>query len=1105
MSYQPSINIVYDIGKGHIFEEYVPNIKQLDIINELLSSTLTGVQHAHLLVGPYGAGKSLVGAMTASLLTEEKKTRAIKAFFKDVRTVSPELEGNISLNLKNRKLKWIPITITGKSGEFENIILENLQKQCKLHGIDIVYKHDGSYIIDLINIWKKSYLETYVALELELEQAEYTVEILLDKLKLGETAAVALFKMIYPKIAVGTHYYNPNKLDFQEQLEFIFQQLEKARYGIYIVFDEFGRFLQNVSNTKISTTMQQIQDMAELVNRIRNVGMLFITHTGLQQYANSNINLAQAELERVEKRFVEHRLESDSATFYRSAHKLLQNAQARFPDMFLAGDYDTLNKNIVKYNLFAGMSPEEIEGTIIEGCQPIHPLVIQLLPSLSNILGQNDRTLYMFLNQFDIEAHQGEWYYADQLFDYFYPDGTTLLKIDTLKYYRLALSYQVSDIAVRLVKLATLLNFINNRFLLKIDFLQFSLGIEPSEVESVIEELKQVKLLRFNPFTKAYELYEGSLVEFEGVFEQSAQSIVISDEMRVVAIERVFDEKYYLPLGYNTAKSMTRYIESKFALGQHELDYDSLSDGVLVYIISRNTIEKVQIEQYVANYMADDVLFAVTNINFETIAIHVDRYVILNEMLKNTTLINSDSNLKYEIELQIETSIHELQRNLNMLKDYSSNSVAFYMQGEPVTIPTLSAFEEYLDTWIGSRFPHTPEVRNESFNKRKVMPIQRKSAINLLDQILDSSFNGNFTIEGFGPDYLIAATTFKNLSFNFANLDEQTNMELGLLRAHLTAYLENNNHGSILNLFKVAMDKPFGIREALVPLFVVALLKDKWHQMAFYSNDFNIPHMTAVMLYEILEQNAEIYIYEIYTLSDEMVNQLQHINEVFCQNHCVNHPYIIFKELSNWLFSLPRYVQITDKQPKQVLTLKQIIRASETDPLKAISEVVELGLDAKGYYGIKEHLDGFISAFKELLIQETFNVLEISTNEEVNSKYQDVIQQSPQFLELADILTNNEDFIDNFIVKVVGVPLNEWSDVTYDSYFATLSQLKSAADSEEIRLMDGDQVITTIKEVELSVKGNTIYDQLQRIVSAGGRTMNHEEVKYILFKILQGI
>ena len=67
-----------------------------------------------------------------------------------------------------------------------------------------------------------------------------------------------------------------------------------------------------------------------------------ITHTGLQQYVNANTNLTQDELERVEKRFLEHRLESDSSIFYRSAHKLLNKPKDYKPDMFLANDYEQL-------------------------------------------------------------------------------------------------------------------------------------------------------------------------------------------------------------------------------------------------------------------------------------------------------------------------------------------------------------------------------------------------------------------------------------------------------------------------------------------------------------------------------------------------------------------------------------------------------------------------------------------------------------------------------------------------------------------------------------------------------------------------------------------
>ena len=57
MSFQPSINIVHDVGNFTLFEQYVPNIKQLDIMDDVLSNVLLEEQRANLLVGPYGAGK----------------------------------------------------------------------------------------------------------------------------------------------------------------------------------------------------------------------------------------------------------------------------------------------------------------------------------------------------------------------------------------------------------------------------------------------------------------------------------------------------------------------------------------------------------------------------------------------------------------------------------------------------------------------------------------------------------------------------------------------------------------------------------------------------------------------------------------------------------------------------------------------------------------------------------------------------------------------------------------------------------------------------------------------------------------------------------------
>ena len=239
MSFQPSINIVHDVGNVTLFEQYVPNIKQLDIMNDVLSNVLLEEQRAHLLVGPYGAGKSLVGAMTTTLLTHKKITKEIKQFFKDVYTVSPGLEEHLQTTLANRSFKWLPITITGKTGDFENILLESIQKQCAINDIQLTLKHDATYIIKLIEMWENQYPEVYSSLSTVLAISDYTIDLLIEKLESGETSAVALFKTVYSQDVAGTPFYNPDKIDFTEQLAYIFEQLLKKKIGLFIVFDEF--------------------------------------------------------------------------------------------------------------------------------------------------------------------------------------------------------------------------------------------------------------------------------------------------------------------------------------------------------------------------------------------------------------------------------------------------------------------------------------------------------------------------------------------------------------------------------------------------------------------------------------------------------------------------------------------------------------------------------------------------------------------------------------------------------------------------------------------------------------------------------------------------
>lgn len=1098
---------MYDIGQAELFEQFVPNVNQIDILAFILKGILNDEQKAHLMVGPYGAGKSMVGALTASLISARKNSKEVKDFLQNVKMVSPESYEMLTEVFNKKELKWIPVAITGKSGDFDQIVLEAVINQIKEQDVSISLKGDSEQILKMVSLWQREYPETYKRLEEYCNRLNILLPEMLSQIKTGDEEYIVEFKKMYPHLTSGAVFLSESNVSFLEQLEYILKQLKAKKIGIFLVYDEFGRFLQTVNQSNIYQTMQGLQDLAEISNRIQNLGLLFITHTGLRQYASSNNNLSKSELERVEKRFVDHRLESDPALFYRSAFKILESVRtAEGGNLFLVEDFDYLRNEILKHNLFPDMTSSEVDGAIIEGCQPIHPLTIRLLPTLSNILGQNERTLYTFLADNERTSEISSWYYADQLFDYFYPDESTFYLIEELRFYRMAMSYRLIIEAKRIVKLVTLINIVNRPFPITKSFLQFALGLSLEEIERAVNELTNTKLIRFNRFANSYELYSGSLVEFEALLNEYKQSTIINDLRRIEYIDRIFLNKYYLPLAYNSDKSMTRYIEAKFSWKEQLSTVHSIGDGLLVYVLYRDNEEFNQVVQTIKEEKKENILFCIPSLDVEILQEKIDHFIVLHALLDNKELLQQDENLKSEIEIRIENAQYDIEQLLQPLQKFDQKALKWIFNGKELSpFTSKEDLESFISKWMYTRFPHTLEVRNEGFNKSSVTSMQKKAAISILSELINPAFDGKFSITGFGPDYLIYATLLKNQNYNFYALDHLENKELVLMRKRLKEFVQQHPRGKITDLYNILLREPFGMRGPLVPILVTALLKDYWDQMAFYANDFYVSQMNAELMYQVLDQGVDFYEYEIYQLSSQTLNTLKLLNEVFFEGQLAVQPVVLFDSLTSWLRKLPRFTQITGMQPEDILLFKEAIRHSETDPLEAAYRIEKVLKDSgrQELIVIKQVLENHLINVRKEIEETVLDTWFVEKWNEWEKQNTSLIKENPVLAETIKKVNKAEDWLTYLIEKTVGVNLKDWSDITYDSFISAIKQLTVLhEDDKVVKIVTGDQTVMKIKEVEMSIKGKTIYSNVSRIIQNGGRTISPDEVKFIIYKLL---
>lgn len=1108
--FQPSINISYDFQKDNLLTQFVPNQKQLSIIQRVLETVTNANENmnSHLLIGPYGAGKSMVGAIISNLMMSRRNGKTLKSFYANVAQIDQEQSEFLETLIRSKDKRWIPVAIVGHSGKLAEVILQNTVEALKKEGISFSLKGEEDQIIQTIKNWRMNYQSTYSNLEKLCAQDNQSLDTLVAQIKTGSKEAIDLFKKYYTILTSGASLIVTTKTTELEQLEYILKQLKKQKVGLFITYDEFGRFLQLLDKSQTYKAMQEMQDLAELSNRLDNLGILFITHSGLRQYAEKN-SFSKSELERVEKRFSAHYLESDSSLFYRSAFKVLgRQEEIKTPSLFLQNDIERYKIDIAKFNLFPEMSAQEIDGTILEGCQPIHPLTIYLLPQLSNILGQNERTLYMFLSQFDGEFDETKWYYADELFDYFYSDETLYYRIEELKQYRFAVSYGVSDNALRLIKLLTLLENFKGKFLVQEDLISFGLGISMDDAKKVIEELLQVKLLRYNRISGSYEMYTGSIIEIDDLIKQYRLKIKDDDLLRAQPLKELIKNKYYLPLTYNSDKSMTRYIEVDFYFNLDSVDNVHVSaDGEMsVLLLGEDELDDIlSLAKYSKGF--SDRIFIGFVLDKHELVEKIDEYRTLIHMLNDKVLLKSDEQLESEIGYRIENLIFEIRQYLSPLENFNSKQLTWYSDGKEIgNIDSRFALESFLSNWMNNRFSQTLEVRNEGFNKQRVSKVQRNAAISVLDKLMKSRLIEEIEIEGFGPDYLIYVSILKN---NHLNPFELTNLDSTILqdmRESLLNYIETSDRGNLLTLMKILQKEPFGMRKPIVPILTVSLLKDYWHQLSFYANGLFVEEMNAELLYSILEQEAGFYEFEFYKLDEQVRQTILKVNDIFFDNSFEEHPVQLFSKLRRWLRQLPRYTQITSNQSSYLIDFKDVIRYSEIDPMDAANRLSQLikqtGL---AFSDVKEELESHLSLTKNELRSKVKSILAIDNDlESWMDSNRELVSKNPILFEVIHSMDQGEDWLALLIRKTVGVRLDEWSDVTLDSFDSSVRRLIVVSNSEEtIRVVTNNQTTIEIQKMDLSVKGKTIFNNVQRIVKSSGRTMQAEEVKFILYKLLE--
>ena len=263
--FQSSVNIEYDFNDKSKINGFIPTTSALEIIVNIISNTeKEKLERAKILTGAYGRGKSHIILVALSILYNKDK-KLFSQLLEKVKRIDENAYKVINNYITSSK-RLLPIIINGSSNNLTQSFLNALQQAIHLYDLDdIMPETHFRAAINTIERWKQDYPDTYKAFENAVgEKADKFIKKLLS----NNVETYNKFNSCYPSLTSGG-IFNPfigfDVVDIFDKTNNALK--EKGFSGMYIVYDEFGKYLESSIATADESDTRFLQNMAEKCDR----------------------------------------------------------------------------------------------------------------------------------------------------------------------------------------------------------------------------------------------------------------------------------------------------------------------------------------------------------------------------------------------------------------------------------------------------------------------------------------------------------------------------------------------------------------------------------------------------------------------------------------------------------------------------------------------------------------------------------------------------------------------------------------------------------------------------------------------------------------------
>ena len=620
-----------------------------------------------------------------------------------------------------------------------------------------------------------------------------------------------------------------------------------------IVWDEFGRHLEELILRGTATDLSDVQMLAEFCARTKRAPttLTLLLHQGLIRYATNTSVTVQREWKKIEGRFETFQFVDDSKELYQLVSQIVRQIRSSDPPA-----RDVVERGIQRCHevgLFSDFSKQETERMLSDS-YPLEPMTLYLLPRVSSRVAQNERTLFTYLNSLDAPTPVS----PDSLYGYF----SDAMRADTLpggSYHtwletESALHKARSGVDEKTLKCACLLGLglVGERSRVSRRLLECAVsGYQGDKAaRDSVARLIDAKLLLYRRNADSVSIWHGTDLDLRGRLDQEKERLGPRfDHVSFLMSEA--PPAPWKPIDYNVEYGIERSFETRYVAAGTIMMADRIAaalppvpaaDGVLYVVVPDSYEEAEEVRKRLAvETLAPDVIVGVPRHvgRLSEIAFDVHALQLLRQ---DTSLLAEDPLVESELAQMTDDAHGYLTHQLSRMFQPSAEGPEYLWGRGFCEIASAKELRQLLSKVMRQVYPLTPRIKNELIVRRRPRPAIVNSRKKLILAILERSGTKNLGLEGYRPDMSMFRTVLLltglyrpdgqrlddvESAWRYATPEELPDKGLRDVWTYLRDYLTApaTDPKPLTDVVSLLCASPYGIRSGIVPILLATALR----------------------------------------------------------------------------------------------------------------------------------------------------------------------------------------------------------------------------------------------------------------------------------------